>query len=290
MPLTASQRVTLITGIAAELDRENRSHIVAILHQFGVETETEDRIDNDKAYILAMIKDSPDETLLALGEHFGVFVAGKPVVPTPAFWERGCLRLFISHINKHRRFAGRLQSALMNYGITAFVAHKDIAPTKAWENEIIAALETCHALIALMHPTFHASSWTDQEIGYAMGRGVAVCSVMIGEKPYGFINRYQAFSSEGNDEDIPVLAMEIFEAYKTNPQTQGLLTEAVVQMFEKCPSFARAREIKDLLKRLPRLDPTHGSRLRKTLISNHQVYDAFGVPEAVKAIIKRLKH
>jgi len=289
MPLTASQRVNLITRITAELDHENRFHIVAILHQFGVETNTEVSIGNDKAYILAMIKDSPDETLLALGEHFGVFIASKSVVPTPAFWEAGHLRLFISHINKHRGFAGRLQSALVKYGITAFVAHKDIAPTKAWENEIIAALETCHAFIALMHPNFHASSWTDQEIGYAMGRGVAVCSVMIGEKPYGFISRYQAFSADDDNDSIPILAQEIFEAYSTNPQTQDSLTEAVIQMFEKCPSFARAREIKDLLVGLPGLNATHAPRLREALKSNHQLYEAFGVPEAVKAIVKRLK-
>lgn len=218
MPLTPSQRATLITGIATVLNRENRFEIVAILHQFGIETETGVSYDHDKAYILAVIKDAPDKTLAALGEHCGVFVKGKPSELTPSFWQDGYLRLFISHINKHRRFAGRLQQALMKYGISSFVAHKDIAPTKAWENEIITALETCHALIALMHPDFHASSWTDQEIGYAMGRGVVVCSVMIGEKPYGFINRYQAFSAEDDKDAIPILAQEIFEAaqYKSS--------------------------------------------------------------------------
>ncbi len=289
MPLTPSQRVTLITAIANVLYRANRFEIVTILHQFGVETETDVSYGDDKAYILAVIKDSPDKTLLALGEHFGVFVTKKPAAPIPKFWEEGFLRLFISHINQHRRFAGRLQLALVKYGISAFVAHKDIAPTKAWENEILASLETCHALIALMHLDFHTSRWTDQEIGYAMGRGVAVCSVMIGEKPYGFISRYQAFKADDDKDAIPILAQEIFEAYSTNPQTQGLLTEAVIQMFEKCPSFDRARDVKNLLVDLPGLNASHVPRLREALKSNRQLSEAFGVPEAVKAIIKRLK-
>lgn len=74
-----------------------------------------------------------------------------------------------------------------------------------------------------------------------------------------------------------------------NPQTQSLVAEAVTQMFEKCPSFERAKEIKDLLIGLPGLRATYASRLRAALKSNRQLYDAFGVPEAVRAIIKKLK-
>ena len=74
MPLTPSQRATLITGVATVLNRENRFEIVAILHQFGLETETEASYGDDKAYILAVINDAPDKTLLGLGEHCGIFV------------------------------------------------------------------------------------------------------------------------------------------------------------------------------------------------------------------------
>jgi hypothetical protein len=85
MSLTASQRVTLITGITPELDRNPYFQIVAILQQFGVETQTEFSFDNGRAYILEMIENCPDETLLALGEHFRVFVTSKPAAPTPSF-------------------------------------------------------------------------------------------------------------------------------------------------------------------------------------------------------------
>jgi nucleoside 2-deoxyribosyltransferase len=58
----------------------------------------------------------------------------------------------------------------------------NIEPTKEWQNEIEAALSTCDALVALLHPGFHVSMWTDQEIGYAMGRGIPVYSVGFGQK------------------------------------------------------------------------------------------------------------
>ena len=64
-------------------------------------------------------------------------------------------------MSQQRAFAGNLQTHLANYGISGFVDHKDIAPTKEWQDEIVAGLDTCHAL-ALMHKDFHAS----QEIGY----------------------------------------------------------------------------------------------------------------------------
>lgn len=52
MPLTASQRVTLITGITKELYPKHRSQIVVTLHQFGVQTETEAQIGDDRIIFL----------------------------------------------------------------------------------------------------------------------------------------------------------------------------------------------------------------------------------------------
>jgi len=287
MPLKPSQRVTLITGVANELSRETRFHIRTVLHQFSIPTQSF-ASDDDRAYVFAMIDDAPDEALVALGEHFGIFGSNDPEPPIPKFWEHGYLRLFISHMSQHRAFAGNLQLCLAKYGISGFVAHKDIAPTKEWQDEIIAALDTCHALIALMHTEFHSNPWTDQEIGYAMGRKVPVCSVLLGTTPYGFIGRYQAFRSEDTNEAIQYLAKEIYEAYSTHEVTRDLVTEAVLQMFEQAPTFARAKEIKDLLWTQPGLNASHVDRLRAALESNDQLSGSFTVPGAISALTKRL--
>jgi hypothetical protein len=61
----------------------------------------------------------------------------------PKFWREGMFRIFLTHLAKERVFAGELQEALFKYGISCFVAHKDIEPSSHWQTEIIKALRTC---------------------------------------------------------------------------------------------------------------------------------------------------
>ncbi|MGY2982675.1 hypothetical protein ACVI1K_000022 [Bradyrhizobium sp. USDA 4508] len=42
---------------------------------------------------------------------------------------------------------------------------------------------------------FHESNWTDQEIGFALGRGVMVVAVNLGRNPYGFIGDMHALKT-----------------------------------------------------------------------------------------------
>ena len=128
--------------------------------------------------------------------------------------------LFLSHLATYKKFASELQQVLEQYGIVAFVAHKDIDPTAEWQNEIELALSTCDALVALLHPGFHESKWTDQEIGFVMGRPMPVFSIFLGETPYGFIGKTQAFNGAGK---TPIaLAREIFDAFRrtSRPKTR----------------------------------------------------------------------
>lgn len=166
-----------------------------------------------------MLDGAPDQALIDLGDHVGFHTTQKPTRIDPPFWSKGMLRLFITHLSSHREYAAELKNDLQNYGISCFVAHNDIEPTLEWQAEIESALATCDALIALLHPDFHKSSWTDQEIGFAMGRGVPVCSVRFGDDPYGFVSRFQAFN--GKSKKAAVLAKELFDAYRKNNQTQA---------------------------------------------------------------------
>src|SRR4029077_15913647 len=142
------------------------------------------------------------------------------------FWRKGILRVFVTHLAAHRVFVGELQEALLPFGISCFVAHTDIEPTSVWQAEIETALATCDALVALLHPNFHASNWTDQEIGFAIGHGVPAFAVRFGQDPYGFIGRFQAFN--GNGKTPAALARELFDAYRKNKQTQRRMSEVLV--------------------------------------------------------------
>jgi TIR domain len=74
-----------------------------------------------------------------------------------------------------------------SFGVDAFVAHDTIEPTRPWQDVIESALATCHALAALVTTDFKESNWCDQEVGFAVGRGILIISVRIGHDPYGFI-------------------------------------------------------------------------------------------------------
>lgn len=102
-------------------------------------------------------------------------------------------------------------------------------------------------MIALLHPDFHKSNWTDQETGFAMGRGVPVYAVKFGQDPYGFIARFQAFN--GNNKTAAQIGTEIFEAFLKSKQTQKRMGDVLVGLFAESWSFARQRHTWDFWKR-----------------------------------------
>ena len=84
-----------------------------------------------------------------------------------------------------------LKDELAIFGVSCFVAHKDIQPTKAWQDEIERALANMDGFVALMTVDFHDSDWADQEVGFALARGVPIIAVRLGRNPYGFIGKFQ---------------------------------------------------------------------------------------------------
>jgi hypothetical protein len=233
-----------------------------------------------------MIEDAPDQSLIDLAEHVGFHFeeATTPGV-APPFWRKGMLRVFITHLAVHRAFAAGLQEELLRFGISCFVAHNDIEPTSEWQAQIETALTTCEALVALLHPSFHASNWTDQEIGFAMGRGVPTFTVRLGQDPYGFISRFQAFN--GNDKTPKQLSRELFDTYRKNKQTHRRMSEILIGLFEESGSFAQATEQIGYLEELEFWEPSFSTRIRSAAKGNRQVRDAWGVPSRVEALIKK---
>ena len=183
MPLTPSERITLIKEIAQRLSNEDWPLVDVTLKQFSLPW-TDEWIGGKDVYVIQMIQEGQDEALLDLGRHVGLQLHPTGRGIEPPFCRPGMLKVFLTHLAAHRKCAADLQEALWGYGISAFVAHNDIVPTQEWQAEIETALPTCDALVALLHPEFHESNWTDQEIGFAMGRGVPVFSVRCGEDPY----------------------------------------------------------------------------------------------------------
>jgi hypothetical protein len=131
-----------------------------------------------------------------------------------SFWDFGYYNVFISHLTKDKTSASNLKTALSDYGISCFVAHEDIEPTKLWTEEIENALKTMHCLCAIITPDFINSKWCDQEVGYALGRRVLVIPIRKDSDPYGLIGKIQGIQSKGKGANK--LAEEIFHILCSN--------------------------------------------------------------------------
>jgi TIR domain len=284
-PLTASQRVSYLKEIGERLDAEEWSLIDVTLSQFELPTNNV-WSGTKAAYVMEMAKHASDSVLTELAQHVGYIIeeAPKPGID-PRFWRTRMFRLFVSHLASERKFAGQLQEALLPYGISAFVAHNDIEPTLEWQSQIEAALATADSLVALLHPKFHVSKWTDQEIGFAMGRGLPVFAMRFGQDPYGFIGRFQAFT--GGEKTPIELAQELFDAYRKNKQTQKRMAEVLVTLFEESTSFAGSKARIGYLEELEVWDASFVPRIKAALKSNSQISDSWGVPDRVKVLAKK---
>lgn len=135
-----------------------------------------------------ILKDIADELNLST-EHI--------IMTPPKNWER-CknIKAFISHLSTTKNIAKRLRDELKNFNIDCFVAHEDIYPTAEWEEQISRALQTMDFFISLHCEGFSSSVWCQQEVGYAIARGIKIIPLKFDgkENPAGFIGKYQGLS------------------------------------------------------------------------------------------------
>ncbi len=272
--------------ISRSLGAESWAIVEATLRQFSL-PQSEEWNGTLESYVLRMIADADDATLVDLAAHVGhqFESAEVPLRVDPPFWQKAMLRVFMTHLSSHRDYAAELQAELLEFGISSFVAHNDIEPTTEWQTQIETALATCDSLVALMHSKFRMSNWTDQEIGFAMGRGVPVFSVRLGETPYGFIGKFQAFN--GHDKTTAELARELFDTYRKSKQTKHRMSEGLVELFEESNNFADAKLRVGYLEELDTWTPSFSNRIRTAVENNSQIFGSWGVPERVKALLEK---
>lgn len=283
MPLSPSQRINLIKEISIRLGAEKWPLIDLTLREFSLRTEDEWQGDRD-AYVMAMVNKAADQTLIDLAQHCGHEFESTERSPglEPPFWKKGMFRMFVSHLGEHRREVATLQETFLNFGVSCFVAHTDIEPTVEWQTQIETALATCDSLLALLHPKFHESNWTDQEIGFAMGRGLPIFAVQLGQAPYGFIGRFQAFA--GNAKSPFELAEEVFKVLLKHKQTERRMAEVVVSLFEQSNSFQQAKTRMGYVEGLQIWEQSFSARIVAAAASNSQISGSWGVPDRAKAL------
>jgi hypothetical protein len=153
------------------------------------------------------------------------------------------------------------------FGISCFVAHEDIHPTKEWQDEIENALASMDAFVALMTEKFHHSLWTDQEVGFALARGIPMIAVKLGIDPYGFIGKFQALSC-GWDE-APV---ELAKLLIGHPR----MLDAYIAALPECSSFDQGNILSQVLPNIEKLTKGQAERMMSAYNGDPQLGGSFG--------------
>ena len=197
-----SDKLALIDKIGRTLQAKfGYVEIDLFLKEFGVSPPVNWQGSNSKwLYAKAAISGISTEVVLKIAEELDL----RPTLGTtlysspPKNWENTKdFRLFISHLAKEKLKATRLRDCLIEHGISSFVAHEDIHPTQPWQREIESALATMDAFVSIHTPGFKDSYWAQQEVGYALERGVKMIALRFGEDPLGFIAKDQALATGG---------------------------------------------------------------------------------------------
>lgn len=223
------QKLDLLEKIARELQRRYTfSEINDLVRGYGLEPIKNWEGPNSKAlYAKACLAGANVALIATIAADLDLDPSGAIATASlgPRNWQRTTdLRLFISHISLHKDKATRLKDCLAPHGISGFVAHEDIYPTLEWQSEIERALYAMDAFLAMHTPGFSQSYWTQQEIGFAVARGVKIISLKMGEDPTGFISKRQALPRRNRTaEDV---ATDIGALLATDPLTSRKLSQA----------------------------------------------------------------
>lgn len=261
----------------------------------GLFAKSEDRLKDIESEILKKVgflnrmhpSDHLDEiTIIPLS--LATAALGKKATPSNIdvgrIWGVDGFKLFLSHASKHRVAVEQLSKELSIFGISAFVAHSDIEPSLEWCGEIEIALRSMDALTALITPEFHSSFWTDQEVGWAFGRGVLALPVMLGATPYGFLGKFQGVA--GGDLESPSdLTAKIVRALLANRQTQAEMRRALIAAFENVNTYKRAQSVSKMLSQLSDFTEDEKTIIWRASERNTQIKEAYGILSAIERLI-----
>lgn len=262
------ERIDLLDKVGRELQaRMTFSEIDVYLAAHGVDCKGFQPSANSKrVYVKEVLADSSEELILTIANELEI-EHNFSIAPKEArFWKPTYFRLFLSHLANFKLNATRLQEELKKYGISSFVAHEDIEPSKEWQVEIEAALHTMDALSALIMQGFKESNWCDQEIGFAVARDVLIIPVRKGLDPYGFIGKYQGIQAKGKN--IGEVAHETFTTIINSPKTRAKMLRCLVNTIGQSTEEGEAINKLDILKSVKNIPWDNLNQLRQNVLDN----------------------
>jgi hypothetical protein len=204
-----------------------------------------------------------------------------PYVPAPStsepdpsqydyLWRPDHIRAFLSHISEEHRFVSEVNGELRQIGIDGFVAHVSIEPDAEWQEEIERALVSCDVFVGLLHPGFSQRYWTQQEVGWALGRGLPMQMIRLGEDPVGFRARRQARSPRRLT--AWSVASSIAVGLSTDNTFGQTVVESLVGSLAQASSYVNGRIAAERLEEVGRLSGPVLDAIEIAYLHNNELY------------------
>lgn len=299
------ERIRLIKEAATSLASRPPPEIQLTLSEFSLPTwnylDSEWPID-ELTYCTRQLQEAADDVLVSVHE----FLSGEDAAPSDSqvdptgLWGTEPARAFLSHGHDQRLFVSDVKEALHRFGVSGFVAHADINPSKQWRNAIKEALATCHLFVAFLDDGFHESQWCDQEVGWALSRSIPILPI----RPRGFdrATARDGFLEEHQDVCLDECrgymerwtAEQIFNSLVTHSGTREVGVQALAEAFVNSSSYDQTRRLWSLIERQPLIEAPQLRRLEYAVQSNRQVYEAVvgpgeTVPDGVKTLVAKFE-
>ncbi len=138
---------------------------------------------------------------------------------------------FISYEHTDVDYANRLNKILAKYNIAAFVAYRNTREGEPFQPDIIAALNKMTFFISIHTEAFSASAYCQQEVGFALARGVKMIQIKLGKDPDGFIKGITAIVQ--NAQNLDIITPRILKILAESPKTKDLYSAKVADKVAK---------------------------------------------------------
>lgn len=284
MPLSRRERFSLKRQIIDVLDGDREwdfRRINLLLIEYGCQPLG--GYGNDEFTFEDSISNVSDADLL---EIYSIITGATPVEvqgqiedADSSLWSSGYVRVFLSHSAHHKQFVGQVADELAVSGIHAFVAHDTMEYEQPWQDQIEQGLRTMQAFVALIHPEFLGSAWCQQEVGWALGRGVPRYVIRYPADPAGFIGRTQW--PQANGMSAREVAALILEWVSRIPEFSDQIVEGLLAALSAAQNYIDAGATARRIATIDTLTPQQWAKLAEIYHSNDQVGRAGLVGQAL---------
>jgi hypothetical protein len=286
--MNAIERIGLLEKIGLELQAQMTFSEIDVY--FGAHSinfkDVQPSANSKRIYAKEVLASESEETILKLADELEIphryAVAAKKEA---TFWRAGYFKLFLSHLASFKVQTSNLQAVLKKYGISAFVAHEDIEPSREWQDEIEAGLQTMDAMAAILMEGFKESNWCDQEIGFAVGRDVLTIPVRRGLDPYGFIGKYQGIQAQ--NKTVAEVAEAIFTTIVRSPKTRMKMLRALTNSISQSTEIGDAIEKIEILNSIENIPNDILESLKQQIAENHVLSESQELLDAINTLLTK---